>query len=115
MPLCGDGFCDKYRGENPTMCPIDCPRTKCGDGICSTSETEYSCPSDCCPAVKCGDGVCQAHAGENCITCPQDCAGNKAPGYKKFCCGAYFGCKSDECNAGFGGKSWKCVEKCDPR
>jgi hypothetical protein len=115
MAVCGDGFCDRYRGESPEHCIGDCPRTPCGDGTCSESETEASCPADCCPAVQCGDGVCQAHTGENCITCPQDCAGSKAAGYRKFCCGAYFGCRAEECTTTFGGKSWQCVDRCDHR
>ena len=46
-------------------------RDYCGDGWCSSSESQHSCPSDCTPAAYCGDGVCSA--GETSSSCNYDC------------------------------------------
>lgn len=46
FPVCGDGICNSYSGENQTSCPEDCGT--CGDGICNNgAEDHSSCPADC--------------------------------------------------------------------
>ncbi len=49
-----------------------CPKSNCGDGVCS-GETCLSCSSDCgkCPAF-CGDNNCDP--GEDKANCPADCS-----------------------------------------
>ena len=54
-------------GEGNYTLTLACVR--CGDGVCSGSETNATCPGDC--PVRCGDGVCSA--GENVSSCAQDC------------------------------------------
>lgn len=39
-----DGSCDSYLGEDSSNCPSDCT---CGDGICDSAESEFSCLEDC--------------------------------------------------------------------
>ena len=40
----GNGFCETFLSETPTNCPSDC---YCGDGVCDSSEDEFSCLEDC--------------------------------------------------------------------
>ncbi|MBI5517259.1 MAG: hypothetical protein HY909_26025 [Deltaproteobacteria bacterium] len=49
------------------------PPPRCGDGVCSASESCGACPLDCgmC-AGRCGDGVCSS-PGESCLNCSSDC------------------------------------------
>ncbi|KNC79084.1 hypothetical protein SARC_08516 [Sphaeroforma arctica JP610] len=83
---CGDGVCHEeasfatnstiYRSgfESPLICPIDCPlEDSCGDGVCSATESCFTCPSDCggmCAPV-CGDAKCDPTEG--CDDCSRDC------------------------------------------
>jgi hypothetical protein len=43
----------------------------CGDGWCTSTETQQSCPADCTPSPYCGDGAC--NNGETLASCPYDC------------------------------------------
>lgn len=44
----------------------------CGDGVCTGSETEVACPSDCAmDSELCGNGICESQ--ENATICPLDC------------------------------------------
>lgn len=58
----------KATGKDGPTCPVD----KCGDGVCSGSESCNSCELDCgaCPAV-CDNGKCEA--GEDKVNCAKDC------------------------------------------
>ena len=99
--VCGDGECEKGKGENYQNCPQDCPMPAvCGDKICEENESYHSCPEDCksgsedgyCDALKdgvcdpdcrkgidpdCietfGNDICEPEFGENHLTCPKDC------------------------------------------
>jgi len=98
-PLCGDGQCWSWIGEDCDSCPGDCgvccgngmcePKYQetckscsddcgvcCGNGFCDVQfeETCENCPQDCgpCPAL-CGDNICNEEKGETCANCPQDC------------------------------------------
>jgi len=96
---CGDGVCERGRGEDVGTCPEDCGST-CGDRYCAspteacvcpaTSTDCTSCPQDCCRTV-CGDGECEAANGEallgrkGCVSdadCPSDlrCEGGRCVG-----------------------------------
>jgi len=44
-PVCGDGLCEKGKGETNYACGTDCPPT-CGDGFCDTTHDEH-CTLDC--------------------------------------------------------------------
>jgi hypothetical protein len=73
---CGDGWCDYYSGESPSICSADCAQDakgKCGDGKCNyyRGESAMTCPKDC-PAV-CFDGFCDRQRGETAKSCPADC------------------------------------------
>jgi hypothetical protein len=46
-------------------------QNSCGDGWCSSTETQQSCPADCTPVSYCGDGAC--NNGETSISCSYDC------------------------------------------
>ncbi len=54
----------------------------CGDRVCGSSETQYTCPYDCSggESANCGNGFCGF--GETPSSCPADCGGNPpaAPG-----------------------------------
>ncbi|MFH0818232.1 MAG: dockerin type I repeat-containing protein [Candidatus Micrarchaeota archaeon] len=56
---CGDNICNPlsvppfYSGENPGNCPRDCNTSVCGDGWCTGTETNSTCPIDC--NFLCGD------------------------------------------------------------
>ena len=72
----GDGYCDTPAvGWDVNLCCFDLDGgdcsdaqcAECGDGTCSTGETEDTCPEDC----YCGDGICGT--GETSDTCPEDC------------------------------------------
>jgi len=43
-PICGNGICEDFLGENNSNCPADC---YCGDGNCLPPENDVNCPSDC--------------------------------------------------------------------
>jgi hypothetical protein len=65
---CGDGLCGPQ--ESAEICPQDCERLTCGDGIClSPLETLESCSFDCGPV--CGNARC--HALETYLDCAFDC------------------------------------------
>ena len=70
---CGDGWCSG--SETQYSCPADCrPLSYCGDGVCNNGETESSCYYDCAPkqpAPYCGDGIC--NGGETKYSCQTDC------------------------------------------
>ena len=76
---CGNGTCDKGKGETSKNCEVDC--CKCGDNICDREdpcfENSKNCEVDCCI---CGDGFCDMmECGENWVapdllTCATDCA-----------------------------------------
>ncbi|MFH1437563.1 MAG: hypothetical protein ABIJ56_17785 [Pseudomonadota bacterium] len=67
---CGNGICGS--GESCYSCAEDCGVcTDCGNGICEGGESCYSCPGDCGQCMDCGNGVYEA--GENCSSCPDDC------------------------------------------
>ena len=102
-PGCGNGTCDKNKGENCETCPSDCgcgPDKECYQGACCTPKTcqdmDWECgvgddgcgqELDCGPcgdgmeckqhkcvqAPGCGNGTCDSGKGENCETCPSDC------------------------------------------
>ncbi|ATB41267.1 hypothetical protein CYFUS_006732 [Cystobacter fuscus] len=57
----------------------------CGDGLCTTDESELTCPRDC----YCGDGQC---VGETVDTCPKDCGCPHPPG---TCNGCHMGLTAD--------------------
>jgi hypothetical protein len=51
-PVCGDGNCEKKKGENYKNCPADCQKPDsttpvCGNGRCENGETPENCPADC--------------------------------------------------------------------
>jgi hypothetical protein len=71
-PLCGDGNCLSWIGEDCDVCPQDCGQC-CGNGICEPKfqETCATCTADC--GTCCGNGFCDVQYGEACETCPQDC------------------------------------------
>jgi hypothetical protein len=64
--LCGDGLCSG--SETQFSCPFDCG-SFCGDGFCGDGETSANCSFDC--GSFCGDGVC--NGSESSSTCPGDC------------------------------------------
>ncbi|MFH1225412.1 MAG: PKD domain-containing protein [Candidatus Diapherotrites archaeon] len=45
--VCGDGYCDRQRGEDRLTCSRDCGMAGCGDGICGADEDALNCPADC--------------------------------------------------------------------
>ena len=47
-PYCGDGVCERSRGETNATCPGDCPPLA-GNGVCDPGETSGTCPGDCPP------------------------------------------------------------------
>lgn len=58
IAACGNGICDNNIPsisansqnvyEDKYMCPSDCELDEeCGDGLCSNSESCFTCPSDC--------------------------------------------------------------------
>src|SRR3989344_1287020 len=49
---CGDGTCSTANGEDGLNCGADC---FCGDGICDSTESSESCPSDCGSGNLCGN------------------------------------------------------------
>jgi hypothetical protein len=63
---CGDGVCGST--ESPYTCSRDCGGY-CGDGICGLGEYSSTCPSDCRPY--CGDNICSF--GETAYSCAFDC------------------------------------------
>ncbi len=63
-PPCGDGICQRERGENCRNCPGDCT---CERGQFCSAE------GNCRPLPSCGDGICGTAEGENCFNCPGDC------------------------------------------
>ena len=71
-PLCGDGNCMQFIGENCDSCPQDCGQC-CGNDKCETAylETCKSCPQDC--GQCCGNDFCDTQLGETCSNCPADC------------------------------------------
>ncbi|KAJ3119796.1 hypothetical protein HK098_005129 [Nowakowskiella sp. JEL0407] len=81
---CGNGVCENNANslrtnyyEDAYNCPVDCKKGfsykyECGDGICSVTESCFTCPKDCgtCANV-CGDSKCTGT--ETCLSCPRDC------------------------------------------
>lgn len=47
--VCGDGRCERDKGESAINCPKDCDLliSKCQDGFCDHHETFLNCPEDC--------------------------------------------------------------------
>jgi len=86
---CGNGSCEPQFAENCQACPQDCDEC-CGNGFCDVQldETCSNCPMDCgpCPA-QCGDGLCEEELGETCVNCATDCG--VCPG----------GCGDGQCSA----------------
>jgi len=106
---CGDGKCEKLKGENYENCPQDCPKPViCGDDICEEKENYGNCPEDCpsggrdnyCDAIKdgicdpdcspkidpdcpgaCGNNKCEYMEGENYFICPEDCPSGSLDNY----------------------------------
>ena len=72
---CGNDQCEPQFAENCQACPQDCDEC-CGNGFCDVQleETCGNCPQDCgpCPA-QCGDGLCEEELGETCSNCATDC------------------------------------------
>jgi hypothetical protein len=69
---CSDDDCYAYctPGCNPALSSCGSSTPRCGDGVCSSIESQRLCPMDCgAPAVVCGDYVCDS--GET--SCPGDC------------------------------------------
>ena len=60
------GTCLKMHGCMPQ------PTGGCGDGVCSTGETEEACLADCFEPDVCGDKYCSSK--ETKTSCPDDCA-----------------------------------------
>lgn len=48
------------------------PIVNCGDGICVTGESPWSCREDCYNGEYCTNGICEI--GETASTCPFDCS-----------------------------------------
>ncbi len=68
---CKDDFCaGPACNEDPTTCALDCGFA-CGDKVCSPQEDAEICPEDC-ARVACGDGVCH-YPRETASTCAFDC------------------------------------------
>jgi hypothetical protein len=97
--MCGNGVCEKARGESAALCPRDCPAV-CGDKFCDKlrKETAKTCPADC-PA-RCGDDYCDAKRGESVRTCSHDCPGS---------------CGDKYCNAARGENPVTCPKDCPSR
>jgi hypothetical protein len=55
-------------GESTYSCPTDC--TVCGDGICTGTETIFTCLSDCYLSVINCNGICEV---TDQLFCPKDC------------------------------------------
>jgi len=82
QPPCGDGVCDAFEQQNPTLCPRDCADGgsvfPCGDGVCDSAEQQNArlCPRDCVDAGAgfdwCGDGICDALEQHD-RSCAADC------------------------------------------
>jgi hypothetical protein len=73
---CGDDVCSG--SESCSRCAADCgvcpPEAVCGDGTCTGGESCSTCATDCgvCPPTDvCGDGVCSGE--EDCAACAGDC------------------------------------------
>ncbi|MFH1669037.1 MAG: hypothetical protein ABIA62_03855 [Candidatus Woesearchaeota archaeon] len=67
---CGDGICSDT--ENQGTCPQDCsPKATCGDDTCDETESYESCPDDCEKLIVCGDDDCDDT--ESYESCPDDC------------------------------------------
>lgn len=93
---CGDGWCTS--DESETSCPADCADDPyCGDGICNGDETYQSCHYDCKLTANfyCGDGICRGD--ETKYSCPEDC-------------GMYPYCGDGECNGAE--TKYDCPEDC---
>ncbi len=66
-----------YDSGGPILCRDDCSALDvlacetCGDGVCTGTEDNASCPADC--AGTCNDGNNTCDVGEDCSTCPTDC------------------------------------------
>jgi hypothetical protein len=89
---CGDGVCS--HSEDQFSCPNDCGGT-CGDGVCGRNEDAFSCSPDC----FCSNHTCDTD--ETAQSCPVDCACGAA---EKFCNGTCVlrkpanGCNSLTCD-----------------
>ena len=62
---CGNGVCERSKGEDCGTCPRDC---RCSSGrVCRNNR--------CVPVQNnsCGNGTCERDKGEDCGTCPRDC------------------------------------------
>jgi hypothetical protein len=68
---CTTGWDSTCQNEVATICGLTCTADRCGDGICSASESCSSCASDCGACEACGDGICSA--SESCSSCASDC------------------------------------------
>lgn len=83
--LCGTGY------ASARLCGTS---SICGDGFCSSDESEATCAGDC--ANSCGNGVCDATDIPN---CPSECGGSLPAGWR---CPAvnYGGGDGCDCNCG---------------
>lgn len=98
---CGDAICSE--SETAATCPADCralPQEVCGNGQCANGETVQSCPADCTPIVLPQGPVCgdnKCEAGETNATCPADCPAIVNPGDQH---GGGTVCGNNQCEAG---------------
>lgn len=70
--FCGNKLCET--GETCYSCNNDCPScliNECGNGTCENGENSATCSADCTDTSTCGDGVCQSN--EYCYSCSSDC------------------------------------------
>lgn len=75
--FCGDGNCSESF-EDGTSCPEDC-KSRCGDAICQTDESEESCATDCGYPY----GCCTATYEAGCnVPSIRDCV----CAYDSYCC-----------------------------
>ncbi|MFH1838044.1 MAG: DUF333 domain-containing protein [Candidatus Kuenenbacteria bacterium] len=99
---CGNGKCEKEKGENIFSCNKDC-NPICGDNQCVDGETCSSCSRDCgeCPKMlNCGDRICQENEGENIFSCLKDCK-------------PFPNCGDGICNEKENENSFTCQKDCD--
>ena len=95
--------------DSDTGAPDSGLKLGCGDGICTSPETNVTCPGDCKKPV-CGDGFCQTPENPN--GCPLDCAPAtlaELACIAKLCPSAVSDCSKDVTCAGVLGSALDCA------